>query len=261
MGNLPFVHSTGEAGPVLFCLHGLLGSGAQFSGLSVLTDRYRIAAWDAPGYGKSPRQASDPPLESYVDQAASAIEALGNRPVHVLGTGWGGLIAMGLAASRQDLVRSLIVADSCLGPGADRRTGLEKVADQVDEVGVADFARKRVDALVAPAAAEPSRAALAEVATDGLTEGGVADAVRSLRDVSLAARLRGLQLPTLVVAGEDAPGEAVQDSQDVSAAIADAVFVTMHEAGGLAHLEQPVTFAAWVRSFLYIVDQVREATR
>lgn len=225
MNDELYVHSSGQAGPVLFCLHGLLGDGAEFDGMSALADRYRVDAWDAPGYGRSPEQTASHTLDWYAEQAARTIEARADGPVHVLGTGWGGMIAMVLAASRADLVRSVIIANSQLG--AD---------DTADPQG--EFAGESGDRLPA----------------------GYAAAARSMLGADLAPRLRGLQLPALVIAGEDS-SQAVRDSEEVSAAIADAVFVTMHQAGSRAHREQPATFATWVRSFLYIVDRVREATR
>lgn len=253
--NNPLVQGTGDAGPVLFCLHGLLGCGAQFAGLSSLSDRYRVQVWDAPGYGRTPDAVPNATLGWYAEQAAKVVESSADAPVHLLGTGWGGMIAMELAATRRDLSRSVIVANSALG----LRTNVQsKLAETIAKVTNAGFAPELVSAVVSDAASAAVRAELAATASDGLRADGYAAAVHSMEGVDLAPRLRDMQLPALVIAGEDAAPARVQDSQDVSAAIADAVFVTMHQAGGLAHLEQPETFATWVRSFLYIVDRVRE---
>lgn len=218
MTNEAYVHIRGDDGPILFCLHGLRGDGAEFEGLSSLTDRYRVMAWDAPGQGASPALVDAPSLDWYAEQAACAIEAHAAGPVHVLGSGWGGMIAMALAGARQDLVRSMILANAAL------------------RVDAADSAR-----------------------TAGSPTAGDLAAASSVPAADLGRRLRGIQLPALVIAGEDADADAIRASEDVSAAIADAVFVTMRHAGTSVHLEQPVTFATWVRSFLYIVDRVREA--
>lgn len=252
----PFVHGAGDDGPALFCLHGLLGSGTQFDGLEPLTDRYRIQAWDAPGYGNSPDPEGDQPLEWYAAQAALAIERSDSAPVHLLGTGWGGLIAMQLAATRTDLVCSVLVVNSCLGPTHEQQKQLQDDAERLRLTGAEEFGREQATALTGG-----DETNVARQLADGLRATGYAAAARSLDGVDLTSRLRGIQLPVLVLAGEDATPDAVQASQDVSAAIGDAVFVTMHAAGSLAHLEQPSTFAAWVRSFLYIVDRVREETR
>ncbi len=223
------VQRTDSVGPVVFCLHGLLGGGPQFDGLASLHDNYCIAAWDAPGYGRSPDPADGATLQWYAHQAASAIEAIGDTPVHLLGVGWGGMVAMQLAASRGDLVKSMILVGSQLSlrPG------------QIEGSGIGGLE-------------------LGSVRAGEVREVGYTSAARSMLGVDLSASLRGVTLPCLVIMGEDAGDAEVQDSQDVSAAIADAVFVTMRDAGNLPHLRQPVAFGAWLRSFLFIVDRVRD---
>ena len=60
-------------------------------------------------------------LDDYAQDAAGLIEALGLDRPFVLGHSMGGRIAIKLAATRPDLVGSLIVADPPLsGPGRPR---------------------------------------------------------------------------------------------------------------------------------------------
>ncbi len=262
------VHATG-AGPVLFCLHGLLGSGAQFSVLSGLADRYRVAAWDAPGYGGAPAPSGTPSVEWYAERAAEAIargtaagsadgDGAAGHPVHVLGTGWGGAVAMQLATARPDLVRSVIVSDSSVGcAGTSGAQDLRARADSA-QAGSAQAVAAEAVAGVSPSLPPEAVSAIRAALGRGVSSAGYAAAARSLAEADLTVALRGLLMPSLVIAGEDAGAAAVQASQDISAAIPEAVFVTMHGAGRFTHLERPDTFTAWTRSFLYIVDRVAE---
>src|SRR5699024_6889675 len=140
-------------------------------------------------------------------------------------------------------------------PGA---CGLRERADGVRADGAESVAAA---AAAAGASASLSSEAVHAIGVElgrGVSAEGHAAAARSLAESDLTARLRGLLMPSLVIAGEDAGAAAVQASQDVSAAIPEAVFVTMHGAGRFTHLERPDTFTAWARSFLYIVDKVAE---
>ena len=93
-GNVSFIES--GSGPVLFLMHGIGGNSRswtkQFEGL---TSKYRIIAWDAPGYGDSELRKSN--LADYVAAAAGLLAALGVERVNVLGHSMGGVIAQGLA--------------------------------------------------------------------------------------------------------------------------------------------------------------------
>src|SRR5699024_9520521 len=175
--------------------------------------------------------AGRPSLDWYAERAAEAIAAstaaadhardgAAGRPVHVLGTGWGGLVAMQLATARPDLVRSVIVADACVGcAGTPGACGLRERADGVRADGAESVAAA---AAAAGASASLSSEAVHAIGVElgrGVSAEGHAAAARSLAESDLTARLRGLLMPSLVIAGEDAGAAAVQASQDVSAAI------------------------------------------
>ncbi len=102
--------------PLLF-LHALgPASSAAFLGLGVqpLVDAgFDVAAPDLPGYGGSP--ALDPDryaVPVLADLAADLAAFLGWERLDLMGHSWGGAIACHLAASRPQLVRSLVLVDS-----------------------------------------------------------------------------------------------------------------------------------------------------
>src|SRR5699024_4475350 len=82
--------------PILFCIHGLMGNAGQFDQLSSISDRYVIDAWAVPGYAGAPAAPEGASLEWFASRAAEAITATGAAPVHVLGAGWGAMVAMQL---------------------------------------------------------------------------------------------------------------------------------------------------------------------
>lgn len=70
----------------------------------------RVVAIDARGHGRNP-QKGPWRTEDFVDDAARAIEELGLGRTIVIGHSMGGLHAWGLAATRPDLVRAIVVED------------------------------------------------------------------------------------------------------------------------------------------------------
>src|ERR1700761_2144696 len=110
-GTALYYEDTGGAGaPVIFS-HGLLWDTKLFAPqIAVLKDRYRCVAYDHRGQGRSAdgtgRAIS---VETLTEDAAALIEKLGLGPVHFCGLSLGGIVAMRLAISRPDLVRSLVL--------------------------------------------------------------------------------------------------------------------------------------------------------
>jgi pimeloyl-ACP methyl ester carboxylesterase len=98
-----------ETQPVL-CVHGMAGAATNWTELMAeLAADFDCAAVDLPGYGWSPPAATmaDYSIAALAATVSRLIEHQGRGPVHLIGNSMGGLIAVKLAASRPDLVRTL----------------------------------------------------------------------------------------------------------------------------------------------------------
>ena len=70
---------TAGSGPALCLLHGIGSqSGSWVRQLEALAPRFRVIAWDAPGYGDSDRLAADSPVAAdYADVLEALLDTLG----------------------------------------------------------------------------------------------------------------------------------------------------------------------------------------
>jgi len=107
----------GDALPPALCLPGIIRTGADFETLApAIAPGRRVIAIDYAGRGDSGRSrdvaryAPEPCLRDVMDACA----ALHIHDAVVIGTSFGGLLAMGLAAARPSLVRAAILND--IGP-------------------------------------------------------------------------------------------------------------------------------------------------
>ena len=85
-----------------------------------LSEAFRVVALDRRGHGLS--EAGQPPgsiLED-ADDVGALIAELELGPAHVVGSSWGGSIALWLAARRPDLVRSVVAHEPALFDLLDR---------------------------------------------------------------------------------------------------------------------------------------------
>jgi pimeloyl-ACP methyl ester carboxylesterase len=74
-----------------------------------LTRSFRVLTYDRRGHSLSERPLGQGSRREDEEDLAALMEALDLTPAHVAGNSFGGSIALGLAARRPDLFRSLIV--------------------------------------------------------------------------------------------------------------------------------------------------------
>lgn len=203
---------TGSGEPVVL-VHGSSSSGAQWRALSDrLKDRFRVVAVDLLGYGASTPWNDDEQLrnEDEPDVLRAVIGHVG-APIHLVGHSYGGLAALKLALSDQNLLRSLTLIEPTafwLLQEAEEHA-LHAEIRAVADTFVAEFVRGNPDAAVAqyvdywngPGAwcrlPDPVRSYI--LATAGKTRWEWATGFNV--DIPLS-HIAGLRLPTLILFGE-----------------------------------------------------------
>jgi lipase len=115
------VHAFGRedrTAPALILLHGITDSGSCWGdAVERWSERYRIAAIDALGHGRSPRftdaQLVMEPAEHMYAATVAAIERIeaGTGPAILVGHSMGGAMATAVTARRPDLVRAAVLED------------------------------------------------------------------------------------------------------------------------------------------------------
>lgn len=101
------------AGRVVVGLHGITANHRSFHGLAARLDA-RLVAFDLRGRGRSRTLPGPYDLESLAADVAAALDALSIADAIVVGHSMGGFVAARLAASRPDLVASLVLVDGGL---------------------------------------------------------------------------------------------------------------------------------------------------
>lgn len=232
-------------------LHGIGGAASSCAPLAARLAAAGLTCWcpDAPGYGRSqdPHAGIDP-----VDEIADVVRAVSpDRPVVLLGTSWGGVIAMALALRHPDLVTALVVVDSTRGSGTSSSKAAamrSRVTDLADR-GPAAVAAERAGALTAPDA-DPSVTAEVRRTMSAVRLPGFAVAAEFMATTDLDADLSSIAAPTLVLVGEHDTITGVDESRLLAERIPRAGFRIVPDAGHVAIQEHPGAVADHVLDFL-----------
>ncbi|MFC5510002.1 alpha/beta fold hydrolase [Massilia jejuensis] len=138
------------SGPVLVLLHGngVFANDFEYSGLMAqLSERYRVIAFDRPGYGYSERPRSTvwtPDAQARL--LHHALQQIGVDSAIVLGHSWGTMVALAMGLQVPDFVRGLVLLSGYYYPTL--RLDVPLVAQPAIPV-IGDLMRYTVSPLVA----------------------------------------------------------------------------------------------------------------
>jgi pimeloyl-ACP methyl ester carboxylesterase len=264
---MPLNRSVTGDGPPLVILHGLFGSGRNWSTIAnrLAARGWRVITPDLRNHGASAwHNAMDYPAMA-ADIRASLDEAAGGQPAVLVGHSMGGKAAMRLALESPERVRALVVVD--VAPVAYRH-GLEGYAQAMLDMPLADVRRRAdADAMLADTIPEPGiRAFLLQNLELPGRDGGTARWRLNLRalidgmaditgwpDPPAGARYNG---PTLFLAGGASDYVRPAHQESIRALFPAARVETIASAGHWVHAEQPDATEEALGAFL---DSVRDA--
>ena len=230
-GDLELRYLEAGEGEPLVWLHG--GAGLhQSAGTDLLTSTFRVVAVEQPGFGAGGVLDPARTFDELSEQVALGIEALGLSSYLLHGTSFGAATALHLALNHPDRVMRLILES----PAAFRPLGW--TPPDLDAVGRGLFRHperaRRVQ--IDPEAASRDRALVNRMSLTVDRE-------------ALAARLRGLTVPTLVMFGEfdtlTPPGLAGLYCDNAP----DCTFALVRDAAHVISSDQPDVYATTVGDF------------
>ena len=220
--------------------------------MDMLKARFRVLGYDTRGHGKSDAPKGPYTLELLGEDVIGLLDVLRIDKVHFMGLSMGGMIGQYLALSHSNRLRSLILCDtSSIVP----REGHPAIQERIDTAR-----SKGMEALVDPTLERwftpsfignnpPSLRNIREQFLATPVEGyvGCSEAIRGLNYLD---RLSSVNLPTLILVGEEDPGTPVSAAQAIHERIKNSRLVIIPSARHLSNVEQPEAFNKALSEFL-----------
>jgi pimeloyl-ACP methyl ester carboxylesterase len=223
--------------------------------LGPLAAHSRVIAPDLRGFGASQVVGPMATMEQIADDLAGLLIGLDvAEPIVLCGLSMGGYVAFQFLRKYRSRLRGLILADTrSLADTPQAAAGRLKLAAHVLEAGTGYAADAMLPRAFAPATFRdnPAITEFARQMVLGQSREGVAAALHGL-----AARpdvtdlLATIDLPTLVIVGEDDAISPADEMRAMAAAIVNSELAVIPSAGHLPPLENPQAFNAAVERFL-----------
>ena len=234
--------------------------------IPVFSRAYRFIVWDPRGHAQSesPPNSDQYTQEVFAQDLEGLLDHLGINRAYVGGLSMGGGIATRFAILHPERVAALLIFDSFSSSGLEtppeNRQMREEIIRLTETEGmsaVAEFAMKNNPNISQTALLgneQENRVRQMYLALDPV---GYAHSTRMiLNAVFSASLLEGIEVPTLVMAGQE--DGALPACRFIHEKIKGSKLVVIPEAGHLSNLDQPVAFNHAVLEYLASVDQIRE---
>lgn len=248
---------SGGTGQAVVMLHAFPLNSQQWEGqVESLSDRYRFICPDFQGFGAStaPDDASSYSMDGFADDVAAILDELGLDKVVLAGLSMGGYASFAFLRRHRDRVSALVLADT--KAEADPPEAKEKRTSQQELVrseGTAGLIEGLSGALLGeptrekkPDVVESTKKLMASNPPAGFI--GALEAMKNRPDSS--GELGQIDVPTLVIVGENDGVTPVAASEALNQGIAGSKLVVIPESGHLSNLEAPEAFNGALAEFL-----------
>jgi 3-oxoadipate enol-lactonase len=229
--------------PTLVLLHGLGGSRLSWEPqLSGLADRFRVVAWDMPGYGESKSRRGPVTFNDLAKAVVAFVDELGATTVHLAGISFGAMIAQYAAATYPTRFSTLTLMATSAKFGLDGTDPAEwraaRLAPLDEGKQPSDFGDAVLRGIagpnIAPDALAGQIAAMSRVSAGALRRSIDCLITHDSRDL-----LSTIAIPTLCIVGELDEETPPAYSEYLAENLRDGRLAVVPGAGHLVNVEAP----------------------
>ena len=244
---------SGSSVPLLFVHAFPLNRTMWAPQVSALVERSRCVAADLRGFGESSKK---PPyaMDQYADDLAHLLDSLHIDKVVLVGCSMGGYVSFAFWRRHRSRVRAMVLADTKATADTDEvRERRRKLIEVTRTEGTTALANLQIPSIVGKTTREKQpdtydaiHRMMAQSPADGIV--GALEAMMARPDST--DTLPTIDVPTLIVVGDEDVPTPVKDARAMQAHIAGSRLEIISQAGHLANMERPAAFNHLLTEFL-----------
>ena len=253
VGDISIRYQVSGQGPWLTLSHSLASDNSMWKPqIEALTPHFTILSYDTRGHGGTTVTKGSYTLEQLANDAAGLLSYLGVSRTHWLGLSMGGMIGQKFALQYPEKLDRVILADTTgfVAPvgaamwheraAAARASGMAALEQgTLSRWFTDDFCQKE------PKVVDSIGALIRATAVEGY-----AGCCAALAQTNMLDSLKALQIPALVLVGENDNATPVAAAQAIASHWPGAKLKILHSAAHLANVEQAQAFNEAVLEFL-----------
>ncbi len=256
LGDARISYQEAGRGTPIVLLHGIGSASKSWRHqLAGLADRFRVIAWDAPGYAEStPLKSDTPDAGDYAAALLAFLDSLGISRCHLVGHSLGTLMAARFALLHADRLLSLTLSSIATGHAKmapdERSRLLQSRLDDIVTLGARGMAEKRGPRLLGPDATVEMRQAVIDAMAQVQMPGyGQAARMLSGGDALVDIARLPVALPVQIIYGDADVITPPASNLKAAALRLQAPVNVIPAAGHALYLEKPERFTAILADF------------
>ncbi|HEY1300648.1 MAG TPA: alpha/beta hydrolase [Stellaceae bacterium] len=247
--------------PPLLLLHGVGANSLHWRfQLAGLADRWRVVAWNAPGYMLSDNLAAETPTaRDWADALADFLEALEIGGFDLVANSFGSRVAQCFAHFYPGRIRRAVFTGASIAHGTPAEERARILSGRAEMIARGSFAfGARAEALLGPGIA-PKLLELVRHTVRATNPKGYLQAARFIAGGEMPPLGAGLAMPLLLIQGEaDRVTPAAANAELLARAAPHAQLVVLEGCGHLPEVEEAGRVNGLVRDFLAVRDSGAE---
>lgn len=248
---------SGKGGyPVVVLSHSLASSLVMWNPqMDVLSPHFQVLRYDMRGHGESDGTPGPYTLELLAEDVIGLLDALKIDRVHFVGLSIGGMIGQSLALNHAHRLMSLVLCDTASIIPKEAQPIWQERIDKTLSKGMEAQVEETMERWFTPSFLKQGSPMLNVIRKQILATSvhgyvGCAEAIRKLNNLD---QLSKINIPILIMVGEDDPGTPVSASQTIQERISNSKLVILPSARHLSNIEQSKAFNNTL--FTFLMDQ------
>ena len=240
-------------GEVLVLSHSLCTNLAMWDEqMAPLATDFRVLRYDTRGHGASDAPEGAYTLEQLGEDAIGLLDALGIEKVIWLGLSMGGMIGQSIALHHPQRLEKLILASTAAVMGDQLQPVWQDRISRAQSTGMSSLVAEILERWFSPTYLEANPPPVQRIRQQILSTPvpGFIGCCEAIRHLDYLERIAAIQMPTLIMVGEDDPGTPVAFSEAIHARIAESQLCLIPAARHLCNIEKSQAFNARLLEFL-----------
>ena len=239
--------------PVVVLSHSLCSSLVMWNPqMDVLNLHFQVLRYDIRGHGGTEVTGGPYTLELLGEDLIGLLDTLKINKYYFAGLSLGGMIGQYLAINHADRLQGLVLCDTSSIIPMDAQPIWEERINTVRSKGIEALLKETMERWFTPSFLGQRSQMLAVIRKQFLATSveGYIGCLEAIRKLNYLERLAEINLPTLIMVGEDDPGTPVAASKAMHQRIKNSRLVILPSARHLSNVEQPEAFNTALVRFL-----------
>jgi 3-oxoadipate enol-lactonase len=239
--------------PVVVLSHSLSSSLEMWNPqMEDLNPHFQVLRYDIRGLGGSEAPSGAYTLELLGNDVIKLLDALNINKVHFVGLSIGGMIGQGLALNHAHRLRSLALCDTAPIIPQEAQLIWQERINKVLSKGMEALLDETMERWFTPSFLKQNPPMLDLIRKQILATpvAGYLGCAEAIRRLNYLDQLSKIEMPTLIMVGEDDPGTPVSASKAIHERISNSKLVILPSARHLSNIEQTQAFNSVLLEFL-----------